>query len=45
MRPLQGAVVLLLIAAPWYLWAEARNPGYLHYFFSKKIFALHDAAF
>ena len=38
MRPLQGAVVLLLIAAPWYLWAEARNPGYLHYFLFEENF-------
>lgn len=38
MKPLYGAVVLLLIAAPWYLWAEARNPGYLHYFFFEENF-------
>jgi hypothetical protein len=38
MKPLYGAAVLLLIAAPWYLWAEARNPGYLHYFFFEENF-------
>ena len=38
MRPLQGAVLLLMIAAPWYLWAEAHNPGYLRYFFVEENF-------
>jgi 4-amino-4-deoxy-L-arabinose transferase-like glycosyltransferase len=38
MKPGYGIVVLLLIAAPWYLWAEARNPGYLHYFFFEENF-------
>lgn len=37
-KPLYGALVLLLVAAPWYLWAEARNPGYLHYFFFEENF-------
>ena len=27
-----GAVVYFAIVAPWYLWVEARNPGYLRYF-------------
>jgi 4-amino-4-deoxy-L-arabinose transferase-like glycosyltransferase len=38
MKPLYGAVLLLLIAAPWYLWADARNPGYLRYFFIEENF-------
>jgi 4-amino-4-deoxy-L-arabinose transferase-like glycosyltransferase len=38
MKPLSGAAIVLLIAAPWYLWAEARNPGYLHYFFVEENF-------
>jgi 4-amino-4-deoxy-L-arabinose transferase-like glycosyltransferase len=29
---LLGALVYLAIVAPWYLWVEARNPGYLRYF-------------
>jgi len=28
-----GALLFLAIVAPWYLWAEARNPGYLEYYF------------
>ena len=32
MHPLIGAVIYLAIIAPWYLWAESRNPGYLKYF-------------
>ncbi len=27
-----GVMLFLLIVAPWYIWAEARNPGYLRYF-------------
>jgi 4-amino-4-deoxy-L-arabinose transferase-like glycosyltransferase len=27
-----GTAIFIAIAAPWYLWAEARNPGFLHYF-------------
>jgi len=38
MKPLQGAALLLLIAAPWYLWAEAHNPDYLRYFFFEENF-------
>ena len=38
MKPLYGAMVIFLVAAPWYLWAEARNPGYLHYFFFEENF-------
>ena len=30
---LQGAVIFFAVVAPWYLWAEARNPGYLRYYF------------
>lgn len=32
MRIIAGGVVYLGIVAPWYLWAEMRNPGYLRYF-------------
>lgn len=28
-----GALLVLAVALPWYLQAEARNPGYLRYFF------------
>jgi len=28
-----GAILFLAAVAPWYLWAEARNPGYLSYYF------------
>jgi 4-amino-4-deoxy-L-arabinose transferase-like glycosyltransferase len=31
--PLAGTLGCLLLVAPWYLWAEARNPGYLRYYF------------
>ncbi|HEX9454541.1 MAG TPA: glycosyltransferase family 39 protein [Candidatus Binatia bacterium] len=27
-----GALIFLTIVIPWYVWAEARNPGYLKYF-------------
>jgi 4-amino-4-deoxy-L-arabinose transferase-like glycosyltransferase len=27
-----GASLFILIAVPWYLWAEIRNPGFLDYF-------------
>jgi len=30
---LPGALLFLVVVAPWYLWADARNPGYLRYFF------------
>ena len=28
-----GTTLMLAIAVPWYLWAEMRTPGFLHYFF------------
>ena len=28
-----GALFFLVIVAPWYLWVDARNPGYLSYYF------------
>jgi hypothetical protein len=31
--PLSGTLGCLLLVTPWYLWAEARNPGYLRYYF------------
>lgn len=36
---LPGALVFLGIVAPWYVWAEARNPGYLRYYFWEEHFA------
>ncbi len=30
---LPGTVSYLALVVPWYLWAEARNPGYLRYYF------------
>ncbi|HEX9444557.1 MAG TPA: glycosyltransferase family 39 protein, partial [Candidatus Binatia bacterium] len=35
----RGALIFLLIAAPWYAWAEIRNPGYLAYFLGREHFA------
>src|SRR5438132_7657332 len=29
---LLGTIVYFAVVAPWYLWVEARNPGYLRYF-------------
>lgn len=29
---IKGSLLTLLIAAPWYVWAEIRTPGFLHYF-------------
>jgi 4-amino-4-deoxy-L-arabinose transferase-like glycosyltransferase len=28
-----GTLFFLVIVAPWYLWVDARNPGYLSYYF------------
>ena len=28
-----GVIFFLVIVAPWYLWVDARNPGYLSYYF------------
>ena len=30
---LSGTLLFFVIVAPWYLWVNARNPGYLHYYF------------
>jgi 4-amino-4-deoxy-L-arabinose transferase-like glycosyltransferase len=30
---LPGALGFLAIVGPWYVWADARNPGYLRYYF------------
>jgi 4-amino-4-deoxy-L-arabinose transferase-like glycosyltransferase len=30
---LSGTLLFFVIVAPWYLWADARNPGYLRYYF------------
>jgi 4-amino-4-deoxy-L-arabinose transferase-like glycosyltransferase len=31
-----GMNLFLIIVAPWYIWAEIRNPGYLYYFLSEE---------
>lgn len=33
-----GVVIYFLIVAPWYAWAEMRNPGYLAYFLGQEHF-------
>ncbi len=33
MHLLLGSLVFFIIVAPWYIWVETRNPGYLRYFF------------
>jgi 4-amino-4-deoxy-L-arabinose transferase-like glycosyltransferase len=33
-----GALVYLAIVAPWYLWVDARNPGFLRYYFWEEHF-------
>ena len=38
MTPLLGAAIYLSIVAPWYLWMDWRNPGYLKYFFWQEHF-------
>ncbi len=35
---LPGALLFLVMVAPWYLWAGVRNPGYLRYFFWEEHF-------
>ena len=37
-NPLFGAVIYFFIVAPWYLWVDLRNPGYLKYFFWEEHF-------
>jgi 4-amino-4-deoxy-L-arabinose transferase-like glycosyltransferase len=34
-----GTLIFLLIVAPWYLWVDARNPGYLSYYFWREHFS------
>jgi 4-amino-4-deoxy-L-arabinose transferase-like glycosyltransferase len=29
---LRGAALVLAVSLPWYVWAESRTPGFLHYF-------------
>jgi 4-amino-4-deoxy-L-arabinose transferase-like glycosyltransferase len=36
---LPGALLFLVIVTPWYLWVDARNPGYLRYYFWDDHFA------
>jgi 4-amino-4-deoxy-L-arabinose transferase-like glycosyltransferase len=35
---LPGALVFLAIVGPWYIWADARNPGYVRYYFWEEHF-------
>ena len=37
-RLLAGAVLFLLVVAPWYILAETQNPGYLRYYFWEEHF-------
>ena len=37
-RLLPGAVLFLLVVAPWYILAETHNPGYLRYYFWEEHF-------
>ena len=39
---LPGALLFLVIVTPWYLWVDARNPGYLRYFFGRALYPLPD---
>jgi 4-amino-4-deoxy-L-arabinose transferase-like glycosyltransferase len=38
MHLVPGALLYLAIMMPWYLWADARNPGYLRYFLLEEHF-------
>lgn len=38
MELVRGAAIFLLIVAPYYAWAETRNPGYLAYFLGQEHF-------
>ncbi len=40
----RGALIYLSVVAPWYLWSEARNPGYLHYFLLEEHFSRYATA-
>ncbi len=35
---LRGALIFFVIVAPWYIWTEAKNPGYLRYFLLEEHF-------
>ncbi len=35
---LRGALLYFVIVAPWYIWTEAENPGYLRYFLLEEHF-------
>lgn len=38
-KPISGAVFFLAIVAPWYIAAEAHNPGFLYYYFWEEHFS------
>jgi 4-amino-4-deoxy-L-arabinose transferase-like glycosyltransferase len=40
----RGAIVYLAVVAPWYLWSEVRNPGYLNYFLWEEHFVRYTSA-
>jgi 4-amino-4-deoxy-L-arabinose transferase-like glycosyltransferase len=39
LHPVSGAALFLALVSPWYLAAEARNPGYLHYYLWQEHFS------
>jgi 4-amino-4-deoxy-L-arabinose transferase-like glycosyltransferase len=39
----RGALVYFAVVAPWYLWSEVRNPGYLNYFFWEEHFVRYTS--
>jgi 4-amino-4-deoxy-L-arabinose transferase-like glycosyltransferase len=44
MKLATGAVVYFAIVAPWYVWVEIRNPGYLRYFLWEEHFVRYLTA-
>jgi 4-amino-4-deoxy-L-arabinose transferase-like glycosyltransferase len=40
----RGALIYLGIVTPWYLWSEAKNPGYLRYFLWEEHFVRYTTA-
>jgi 4-amino-4-deoxy-L-arabinose transferase-like glycosyltransferase len=44
LRPDRGVLIYCAIVIPWYLWSEAKNPGYLSYFLWEEHFARYLTA-
>jgi 4-amino-4-deoxy-L-arabinose transferase-like glycosyltransferase len=44
MKIVQGVIVFMVIVAPWYVWVEIRNPGYLRYFLWEEHFVRYLTA-